>query len=165
MTTKRRPERKCKPYVEGDAGRYFDKERKDLRIGARDIVNDLEGSDRFDVGQGRVARRTLTLREEDERLWARVARVVERDGRELALVYFSCGRASNIVNQPEPGTDAGPQKVSLLTVDEGAQGGKLCACRGCGSKQSSAGSNGSGNSHLVEPCPCLHSAESTAKVR
>jgi hypothetical protein len=36
--------------------------------------------------------------------WARVARVVERDGRELALVYFSCGRASNIVNQPEPNT-------------------------------------------------------------
>lgn len=137
------------PYIEGDAGRYLDKERKDLSIGTCDIVDDLERSDVLDFRQGRVARGTLTLREEDERFGARVPRVVERDSRELALVYFSCNRASNDQPRNQRGLRKPHACDSRLTVDEGTQGGKLCARRGCGGEQSSASSNGIGSVHLV----------------
>ena len=85
-----RGEKERPTHVERDAGCDLKGERERLRVRGGNVADDLEGSDRLDVGQGRVARGPLTLREEDKRLGARVARVEEEDGRVLALVQRAC---------------------------------------------------------------------------
>lgn len=77
-------------HVKLDTGGDLERKAVRLRVGRRDAVDDLEGSEGLDGALGRRAGGAFALREEDERLGRLVARVEEEDGGLFALVQRAC---------------------------------------------------------------------------